>query len=898
MAYNAVSQADHEVASNATDSDHSRSPSPDSQHNGHFQQLPLDADHIGAGSYLQPAKSNEDSGVKSLGSMIRSMTSTSYDMVEEDDYELPADPSADQSSNSPRYVPPLKTVPQTSSTTTTAATDAHTPEPALRTPVTDQPVPLSHPTPDLQSLQGAYINNVERLERSAERMSLSSNIEDEIRRMDQEQKRRSSSASNSTHASNYDGLKTSLSSRHGSIQSSRLAQVAEHAPARFYGDSATRVPAMPYLPPPPPPAVHTEHDFVQQDYYDQELGEELERTYTAASTDTYQQARVLFNDFDGVHYVPNESNLGRRVSLTRPPLASRSEAYKEPQAGENMVYYPAPVPRMLNLPPRLSQKSDQPRGKRRSQLLGVLAAKNRKSTQVVAGQDQGDGGESSNHNQPTSVPPQLRASMFFEQPARAVDVEVTQASAVATLDNILDASTTAPVSAFTGQLDTKGFSQASRKLSSRDLTEQRKSLNSTSMIGLGHRLSDPDLKDVPLGSGHLHKETEGEAADVHEGTSLRDDNQDGLGGPDALEADGEEHNHEEPDADFTGPPNTLLAELEYRKSELKQRLRSAPETTALHSTLLQLEAVAQKQSEHRRQRPVTLAWEAPDAHPQEVDDDDDVPLGMLFPEKANAVSEVRPLGLMERRELEESEPLSRRRARLRGEPAPRSPERRPVTMYSTGAPDDQPQEDSGDEGETLAQRLKRLKEKDQPSAPADSDFANEILAEIKQVGDAEETTQEKETPPEDETLAQRRARLQKEAEAEARQNSTLKIPRYRRSMADILHARRPTTVGRQSTMGTAAPQPMPQRTLDHRMSLQQFPPNYGPMPGAGYPQYQGPAGTVPYGPGMVHPNTFYSDALLGMNHLSYAVPPKTKMVRPVNEPGQREIIDRWRQSIV
>ncbi|OOF98082.1 hypothetical protein ASPCADRAFT_205343 [Aspergillus carbonarius ITEM 5010] len=881
MAYNAVSQADHEVASNATDSDHSRSPSPHPQHNGLFEQLPLDADHIGAGSYLQPAKSSaEDSGIKRLGSMIRSMTSTSYDMVEEDDYELPADPSANHSSNSPRYVPPLETVPQTSSMT---------PEPTLRTPVTDQPVPLSHPTPDLQSLQGAYLNNVERLEKSAERMSLSSNIGNEIRKMDQEQKRRSSSsASNSTRASNHDGFRPSLSSRHGSIQSaSRLAQVAEHAPARYYGDSITRVPAMPYLPPPPPPAAHGEHDFVQQDYYDQELGEELERTYTAASTDTYQQARVLFNDFDGVHYVPNENNLGRRVSLTRPPLASRSEAYKEPQIGENMVYYPAPVPRMLNLPPRLSQRNSSQRDKRRTQLLGAVAAENRKSA-LLAVQDQGESGESRRNNQPTSIPPQLRASVFFDQPAPSVDVEITQASAVATLDSILDASTHAPVSAFTG------YGQASGKLSSRDPTEQRKTLTAGSILGLDHHLSDPDLKEIPLTSGRFYNQTEGDAADVHEGTSLRDDAHEGLGGAeDAPEAE-EGHNHEEPDADFTGPPNTLLAELEFRKSQLKQRQRTAPESAGLHSTLLQLEAVAQKQSEHRRQRPVTLAWEGPDAHNQEAEDDDDVPLGMLFPENSNVVNEVRPLGLMERRELEESEPLSRRRARLRGEPAPRSPELRPTTMYSTSAQDVVEQEDSGDEGETLAQRLKRLKSKDQPATTSDSDFANEILAEINHVGEDGET-KEKEIAPEDETLAQRRARLQKEAEAEARQNSTLKIPRYRRSMADILHARRPNTTGRQPTNDAAAPHPMHQRTLDHRMSLQQFPSKFGSFPATGHPQHPGAAG---YGPGMVHPNTFYSDALLGMNHLSYAVPNKAKVVRPMVESGQREMIDRWRQSIV
>ncbi|PYH96466.1 hypothetical protein BO71DRAFT_397081 [Aspergillus ellipticus CBS 707.79] len=879
MAYDAVSQADHEVASNTTDSDHSRSPSLHSQHHGAFQQLPADADQIGAGPYLQPAQSHDDSGIKRLGSMIRSMTSTSYDMVEDDDYDLPvaaADPAPTQTSNSPRFVPPLETVPDTSRATTTSASP---PEPILQSPVADHPIPLSHPTPDLHTLQGAYLNNVERLEKSAERMSLSSNIGNEIRKMDQEQKRRSSSsASNSTHASVHDSFRPSISSRHGSIQSaSRLAQVAEHAPARFYGDSTNRVPVMPYLPPPPPPPpAQSEPDYGQQEYYNQELGEELERTYTAASTDTYQQARVLFNDFDGVHYVPHDSELGRRVSLTRPA--------KEPQAGGNMVYYPAPVPMMLNLPPRLSQRKNSQRAKRHTQLLGAMAPDNRKSAPWLAGLDQGDEGDARQSKQSAALPPQLRASVFFEQPSTSVDVEVTRASAVATLDSILDASTNAPVSAFTGHINSGGLNLA-------------QTLGTKSTLGLDLNLSDPELKDGSLSSDRYYK-TEGEAATVDEGTSLREDAHEGS----EPHVECEEPNIEDPTADYTGPPNTLMAELELRKSELKLRRRTGPGAEGMQSTLLQLEAVAQKQSEHRRQRPVALAWESPDAHNQEADDDDDVPLGMLFPEKAPAVHENRPLGLMERREMEESEPLSYRRARLRGEPAPRSPdlEPRPTTMHSTGmsAPIESiDQEDSGDEGETLAQRLKRLRSKDEPpSSVADSEFATEILAEINNVGEDEK--KEKVVAPEDETLAQRRARLQKEAEAEARQNSTLKIPRYRRSMADILHARRPSAVNRQSTYDAAAARaPPPQRTLDHRMSLQQFPSQAGPVP-AGYAQYQAPMGT-PYGPGMVHPNTFYSDALLSMNHLSYAMPPaKAKVVRPIIEPGQREMIDRWRQSIV
>src|SRR3954471_1124456 len=44
-------------------------------------------------------------------------------------------------------------------------------------------VDLRHPTPDLQSLQGAYVGNIERLEEHAERMSeAGSDLQEEIRK--------------------------------------------------------------------------------------------------------------------------------------------------------------------------------------------------------------------------------------------------------------------------------------------------------------------------------------------------------------------------------------------------------------------------------------------------------------------------------------------------------------------------------------------------------------------------------------------------------------------------------------------------------------------------------------------------------------------------------------------
>ncbi|KAL4888324.1 hypothetical protein BDV59DRAFT_188821 [Aspergillus ambiguus] len=879
MTYNAISQADLDVASNATDSDDSRVSSPHRKRrpSSSFQQLPLDHDHIGGSGYLEPARSTDDSGRGRLGSIIRSMTSTSYDMVEEEDYD--DRPSVQRRSNSLRRVlpPPLNT---------TALSHPESPDPPLRSPVSDEPVPLSHPTPDLQSLQGAYLNNVERLERSAERIS-SADIGSEIRKMDREQKRRSvSSLSSPLRPGSNDGFhaRRNVTSPQESVMSaSRLAQVSEHDP-QGSPDAAFEL-----APPPSQMSAHDDPDAPYADGYNYLLEPGMARPSSVASGDTYQQARTLFTDFDGVHYVHHEKGeVGRHVSLSRPPLASRPEPYKEPQMGENMVYYPAPVPMMLNLPPKLSQRSQADaaeREKRRTQILSSVPAPNRKSATWISGLEGASGGHSK-EDRSIGPPPQLRASAFFEPPSASLDIDVKQNSAVATLDSILDASANAPVTAFTdhpyaGHLGPEVYGSSKPKPGS-------KRPASYSTVSLENRDSDGNLREGP---------TEAEAAEMHEGTSLHETGREG-----GRDGSSQGEAEEEDEVAFTGPPTTLLAELELRKHELKQRRRTAATSVGLHSTLLQLDAVAQKQSEHRRQRPVTLAWESPDAHQNNDDADEDVPLGVLYPEKQAAVDDSRPLGLMEKRELEESEPLSRRRARLRGEPAPppRTPDKRPTTMYSRHVAEPN-QDDSGDEEETLAQRMQRLRANDRTSMAAESEFASEIMAELSHLQGGNEKEKQDVVAPEDETLAERRARLQKEA-VEAKRNSTAKIPRYRRSMADLLHTRRPSTMAHQPRNET----PVMPRGLSHsqsydaRLSMHQWPMQAAPSISTGPLPYQGHIRNDSAGYGMVHPNTFYSDAVIGMNHLSYARPAgyAAKMMRPDIESGQREMIDRWRQSIV
>lgn len=858
MAYNAIAQADLDMASNASDSDASRSPSPKAspQHHG-FEKVPLDVDNLGGnGSKLEPARAADDISVGRLVSRIRSMSSTSYDMVEDDDYE-----AVEPKSNSPcRNPAPIDTT--TAINKSYKAVDDKQPqsasfvpppeEPPLRTPVSDHTVPLSHPTPGLQSLQGAYLGNIERLERSAERMSAgSTDIASEIRKMDLELKRHcsSSSVANSVVASNDDrhtSIRKSPTSNQPSprssirsatrLPSSRLAQVSEAAGAPSQPPSSSRF-------------------YSQRFYSARGVNPEIERPSSAATNDTYQQAKVLFSDFDGVHYVPQDSVQGRerKASLTKPPLAKQSKSYR----ADSMVYYPAPVPTALNLPPRLSDKP--PQEKRRTHRLSAALFGHRRSA--------------------------LGPS---DRPATSREIQVSQTSPVATLDRILDDSTHAPVttSAERPCTSAEAYGISHQETSSQDLEKQKKKRSSRSLFRFYKKTSSSSLSDPPA-TGHPPQPTEAEAADTHEGTALKSDVADGQ------EGGGEVLDHSQEDIrDYTGPPDSLMAELELRKHELKHRSRTAADPQGLRSTLLQLDAVAQKQSE-RRQRPVSMAWDNSNAVYNGSEGDEDVPLGILYPEKPDIPVETRPLDLMEKRQMEENEPLSKRRARLRGEqPAVQPPNlpNRPSTMYLPGShgPADS---DSENEGETLAQRIKRLRAKNRNSTTGGSDFTSEVLAEFNYIKDND--SKEGETASQDETLAETRARLRQDSKPQLSRYAN--VPRMRRSMGSI-SLMRPETAGRQSSHETAldhAPVYSQHAYHDPRMSMHQAPVGYQ------HPQYaRYPVAANSYGYGMGRPNTIYNDAMLGMNHTGYAMPGYPNMGTPMAGVGQQERINHWRQSVI
>lgn len=651
-----------------------------------------------------------------------------------------------------------------------------------------------------------------------------------------------------------------MSTRQRSVSgSSRLAQVAE--PDRGeHGDALDLLPAPVPIPPAPqlPGCMDNEVAF---DHYDQhhDVAGDIDRPATAASGDTYQQARSLFNDFDGVHFAPlGRADSRRRVSLIQPPLASEPEPYKEPQTGERMVYYPAPVPRMLNLPPRLSRKPHADREKRRTQLISSIADE-RKLAAAQNGSAHEQPSVSQKYNRLSKAPPQLRASAFFDRPSTTLEVEVKQDSAVATLEDILDASANAPVSAFTdhpfaGHVGSYVYGKSKRKA---DLTQQSER-HSQHLMGQRQSTTIQDTREGSVGEGRRGDHPDG-SHDEHDSEET-----DGSGSESDDGSSGSES--EEDEADYVGPPNTLLAELELRKQELKQRRRTAlpKPTPGMQNTLLELDAMAQKKSDKRRQRPVTLAWDNRDA------DDDDVPLALLYPDKTNPQDEDIPLGLLERRQLEENEPLSTRRARLRGEQVS---EKRSVIVHVVEA-----DPESGDEGETLAERLRRLKGRN----PKESDFAHDIMAELHSRSGI--IPKDVEVAPEEETLAQRRIRLQKE---QGTQPANTKNPRMRRSMA-ALTQQRPAQVTRQMSHDVL-PQLSSMQQYGNRMSMQSVPANMmGNTGQSAYPMQQ----TYGYGMPFARAQSYY-----GFNALN--VPggcgPMARQ-QPV-DPAQRDVIDRWRQSI-
>lgn len=635
------------------------------------------------------------------------------------------------------------------------------------------------------------------------------------------------------------------------------------------------------------------------------------------SADTFQEAQLVFKDFDGVHYAPGDEfveldehgNEIRRVSARGssgafsidaasmlPTPRTHPMSLAAPPPGKDMVYYPAPVPRMLNLPKRLSRlPAASVQNQWRTQVLGQLSAEARgsapwlpQSRSSESGRSRRSGSESNGDNQPgprgmlnermsianfNNLPPQLRASVFFDHQTVVQDVEVKQGSAVATFDNILAASATAPVSAFTdhpfaGDVRKEVYMperlaprQSTTRVATEDLdtsTTPRRSmmgkllrrmssgndLEAAAQKGGGGRRLSKRKSQMSLAAGFdrqsqvIHDpEDQTAESNMSEGlisqvqnTGLKEGQDEEssrrrsrhLNNNEQIEEDfkdaeaGENVNEADP---IFAQPTTLLAELQVRKLQQKSRNRTAATAfpNGMHSTLLQMDAVEEINKRYRQRHKVALAWEDPTLE-QAGDADDEVPLGMLYPARDGLVTRKvgddkdwdRPLGLAAKRELEDNEPLSSRRNRLHGLPPNHG--RSAAThasvssLHLAGQPGAPPEheEDDGEPSETLGQRMRRVKTKDaldtaiSDLAPKDgtrpnSTFTDDVMSQFGGLDVKEQDAVDvvKVTPndtapePENETLGQRRTRLQRERAA-AGETALHPSNKSRNSLADAL----------------------------------------------------------------------------------------------------------------
>jgi hypothetical protein len=811
-----------------------------------------------------------------------------------------------------------------------------------------------------------------------------------------------------------------------------------------------------------------------------------DRPPTSGSGGTYDQAQQAFGDFDGVHCDPEGGEYPGPQPLRRPardnrPPPPRPKSYFDPSTGQQMLYYPARVPAMLNLPQKLSKTNPKAmaRDQRRSQVMSAMLMdpppKERASKLWLPDPLAGDLGpplmeepegllgestasllspqsESAQGSQPSGLsptrdefsplstpsegpqlrvpqrltdedrrksrmsvldmeaadkrksraleglPPQLRASAFFDLPSSALPaVEIRDGSAMATLDSILDASASAPVSAFTdhafaGKLgaevygaekkkkrraaaDKAAADKAQLQVDKTDPPENKKRSTFLGLMGHVRKDSQPDAGERQ----HLSPGDVASPGLSDGGAALAPDEDED---PDEEEEDSEEE--EEEDEMYTGAPTTLLAELQLRKQQQKMRTRPVHRAfpNGMHSTLLELDAVAEVERKARRGKRVNLAWEDPTMNPTPLDDDEDedVPLGMLAVVRAAGrdadISAVaaemnRPLGLMEKKELEENEPLSRRRDRLQGRevPAPvfaAAPAHRAsmltltptiAALHRLAPGPESPGKPAGDEepeveGETLAERAKRLKAKEEaqlPKArPVSQAFTDELLG---QFGPPPE---EKKPAEEEETLGQRRRRLQAEKEARTREMGTSAIARdpstlaaltgsdrlsKRLSMADMLSAH-----PLESAMGAADPRKVSAPVQQQRPG--RVPPrpllNFGPQPnfpsmggGPGVGHWAQGGSQVPTGRwagftnGMAHPQQAMMAPALNVGLVAQATAPGYGSVYNgmgpngayptgmpgmpgmpgmggamnggyggVPRPGQQDMVERWRQSVL
>ncbi|KAF2220907.1 hypothetical protein BDZ85DRAFT_297626 [Elsinoe ampelina] len=676
-----------------------------------------------------------------------------------------------------------------------------------------------------------------------------------------------------------------------------------------------------------PHYAHSRHESEQQSIHER-----------PGSSDTYRQANILFQDFDGVHFSPTHEefvevdeygNEIRRIPLElagqellhqQELLTPRAHqvTFAHPPPSDHMVYYPAPVPRMLNLPKKLSSKPTPAMiAQRKSQVMMQAPKTNRKSTlqigefgfereqqrasMIQLDEMNEEGGQHSkpaslrsnsptrapqspqrpnmqqrssmatlSHMQhrasmatlsghiPANLPPQLRASLFFDAPAAQQNVNIQSDSAVATLDSILQASATAPVSVFTdhpfaGRVGGQIYAREDRprakrntlsnplitdaKNSARPISEMNpKSPRRKSITGMltGHQ-DDDDKPKLARRNSVMSMFTDlghSDGKKLQKRNSRMSLNSENMLGNESTsrpispapsapldqaqyqeydedqpeDEEAEEDEEEIPDEELDpvyAQPTTLLAELQLRKAQQKTRNRTAATAfpNGMHSTLLQLDAVAQIEAKKRKNHKVALAWEDPSVHAKQNEEvDEDIPLAVLYPTKNGLRPKRpgesdwdRPIGLLEKRRLEDNEPLSSRRNRILGinpkaanrlapspsnlssphgvsAPASSRGEPSPAYAHSVSNQENQPAEVDEDDL-PLAERRRRIQQKaaldsalgDVVAKDNKSTFETDVLSVLIPPAATKPVSPTSAEIPEDETLGQRRARLQREA---------------------------------------------------------------------------------------------------------------------------------------
>ncbi|POS83410.1 hypothetical protein EPUL_005942 [Erysiphe pulchra] len=503
---------------------------------------------------------------------------------------------------------------------------------------------IKHPTPDLQALQGAHIKTIEHLERTAELLSKDSFTEKSTEDL------LDKDISNS-----MDELPPRSSSRNP--LGSRLLSTLEDTK---YG-----------------------HLIPSKSPINRNRLESGCRPSTSPKEESAMDIiGKMFEDFDGTHL--DQINSDQSIALDSGGRNSERFSYAGSELDPKMIYYPAPVPSVLNLPKKLSKRPTSLAFSNRNSQSSCTITQNLTSWQSgLAKQDLSDNIEEHKYLSPkqttaptnvekdnqfqdlTSLPPHLLANRFFEHQNPTQEVlELKDDSAVATLDSILDASTHTPVSAFTDNM----FARNSMRLS---WSEQKR--NST--LSYLKRQKDKPSEELD-GSGNQDKSSKGfefEPKSMNT-SSLLDPMRELELSFEPLEdlKLGEKLNEDEmcdetcENEVFYSPPTTLLAELQMRKQRQKQRTQPLTKTfpNGIHSTLLELDTAIQTEQNTRRKGRTILAWEDPAALESQtaMQDDEDVPLGILYPKN---VASNRPLGLLEKRELEDKESLSQRQNRLR-----------------------------------------------------------------------------------------------------------------------------------------------------------------------------------------------------------------------------------------